>query len=230
MIKTLIADDNLQYTKNIINNIISKIPSIKVEYVSTNGKETLDIISKMSFDLILLDLKMPELSGLEILDRIDKLNIIKRPKIIIVSGEMPLIKNVISSDNVCNIILKSEDENIVYRKILEVANDINYELNCDNVKEKVILELLNMGYNLKHKGTKYIIESVMYIYQNNNFNMIDNLEKNVYSFVAYKHNKSMENIKTNIIKSTKPILEKDYSLTPKNVITKVLINNCTKVM
>lgn len=54
--------------------------------------------------------------------------------------------------------------------------------------------------------------------------MLDSLEKNAYNFVAHKNKKSVENIKTNIIKSTKLAVRDSLFLTPKNVITQILIN------
>ncbi len=165
MIKTLIADDNWKYSKDIINNIISKINDIKVEYISTDGEETLDIISKNSFDLILLDLQMPKINGLEIIEKIQKLNMIKFPKVIIISGDIPLVKYANIDNIVCNIIVKTEDTESIYRKILQTVNNIRYEETCESVREKTMISLKKMGYSLKHKGTRYILESIMYIYR-----------------------------------------------------------------
>ncbi len=223
MIKTLIADDNLSYAKNIINNIISKITDIKLEYVCTNGKETLDAISKKPFDLIFLDLQLPKLNGLEILKEINRLNSVKKPKVIIISGDMPLIEQIKSYDNICNIILKTESNDVICRKIEEVVNDMKYELTYSTVKLKVVSELTEMGYNFKYVGTKYILESIMYIYENNTFDLLDNLEKNVYKIVSYNNHKTLENVKTNIIKSTKLRHRNNEKITPKSVITQILI-------
>ena len=223
MIKTLIADDNLSYTKNIINNIISKITDIKLEYVCTNGKETLDAISKKPFDLIFLDLQLPKLNGLEILKEINRLNSVKKPKVIIISGDMPLIEQIKSYDNICNIILKTESNDVICRKIEEVVNDMKYELTYSTVKLKVVSELTEMGYNFKYVGTKYILESIMYIYENNTFDLLDNLEKNVYKIVSYNNHKTLGNVKTNIIKSTKLSHRNNEKITPKSVITQILI-------
>ena len=165
MIKTLIVDDDLEYTKNIINNIINKIENLKIEYVCTNGKEALDIITRESIDLILLDLKMPEIDGFEVIERLKKLNMIKFPKIIVISGENPLIKDIQLGDNVFDVIVKTEDRDIIYKKIMQTVNGINYELTYNKVREKTISKLLDMGYSLKHKGTRYIIECIMYIYR-----------------------------------------------------------------
>lgn len=165
MIKTLIADDNFQYIKKIMNDITNRISSIKVEFLCTDGKEILNTISREALDLMLLDLKMPELNGLEVLNEIKRLNIVKMPKIIIVSGDMPLAKYADLNDMVYNIIPKTDTDENIYQKLLTAVNDIEYEENYDKVESKVILELSQMGYSLKHKGTKYITQAIMYIYR-----------------------------------------------------------------
>lgn len=60
----------------------------------------------------------------------------------------------------------------------------------------------------------------------NNLDLLDNLESNVYKYVSFKYNKSLNNIKTNIIKATMKINRNkqmyiDY--TPKLVISDVVI-------
>lgn len=56
---------------------------------------------------------------------------------------------------------------------------------------------------------------------NNNFEMLYNLEKNVYPFVAHKYHTTVSNIKTNIEKATKAIEGESY-LYPKDIITEIV--------
>lgn len=56
----------------------------------------------------------------------------------------------------------------------------------------------------------------------NDFDVTNNLEKGAYTYVAEKYNKSVHNVKNNIINSTKLIY--DSNRTPKNIINEVLIN------
>lgn len=61
---------------------------------------------------------------------------------------------------------------------------------------------------------------------------MDNLEKNVYKYIAYKNNKNVNNIKTNIVKSTERLINSKQSIidttTPKQainvILNKLLIN------
>ena len=222
MVKVLIADDNFHFIKGIINSIISKISEVKVDYVATNGKEALEMLAQKSFDLVFLDLQMPTLNGIEMLRKVEELNLLKTPKFLIITGDLQLVSELRENKNVCNVILKSENEENITRKIKEVIDDINYETNLIDAKSKVVSEVCDMGYNIKLVGTKYLIEAIMYIYESNNLSLVDNLEKNVYKVIAYRHKKTIVNVKTNISKSTRTMYGTNTKSTPKNVINNVL--------
>lgn len=53
--------------------------------VAYDGEEALEVIGKHAFDLILLDLKMPRLNGLEMLKRLDSATL--RRKVIVFSNQ-----------------------------------------------------------------------------------------------------------------------------------------------
>lgn len=225
MIKALIVDDDLEYSKNMVNSVVSKFTNVQVSYLASTYQEGMDIITNNKIDLIFLDLKLPDYNGTKIIEDLKYLNSIQKPKIIIVSGDTQLISQTIITNNVCEIISKPESQEVIYKKIERIINNINYENNYNNIEKLILTEILTLGYKLKYKGTQYIKEAINYIYESNNFNLIDNLEQNVYKFISYKHKKSINNIKTNIIKATNT-REKDkmllYELTPKQTIITIL--------
>lgn len=103
-------------------------------------------------------------------------------------------------------------------------------------KENVIEELLYLRYNFKYNGTNYIMESIIFIIESNNKNLLDNLERNVYKVIAKNHCTSIYNIKNNISKSTNNMyidcesdrlvryfsLSSDIKPTPKMVISAIV--------
>lgn len=93
MIKALIVDDNLLYVKNVFNTIINRIDNVHINYIATNVKEALQIINNNQIDLIFLDLKLPDGSGLDIITEVKCSNYAKKPNIIILSEYKELITN-----------------------------------------------------------------------------------------------------------------------------------------
>jgi len=54
-----------------------------------NGKEGLELIKKQQFDVVLLDLSMPDFSGSDVLDGLEKDDIINKQKVIVFSASTP---------------------------------------------------------------------------------------------------------------------------------------------
>jgi len=82
-VKVLHIDDN-----PVITELLSEmVKTLNFEYrVTNNPKEGLDLIKKEKYDIILLDMHMPELSGFEIIQTLEKEKILKDQKIVILSG------------------------------------------------------------------------------------------------------------------------------------------------
>lgn len=83
-LKTIIADDEFFIRKRLLKIISDEVSFIEVVGEAENGKEILDLLDKQDADLIIMDIKMPALSGLDVAEYIYNagLNI----KMIIISG------------------------------------------------------------------------------------------------------------------------------------------------
>jgi len=90
-IKILIADDNADIGV-LLNEFLGSDPELYVVGVAKNGLETLDMVKEKKPDVLLLDIIMPELDGLGVLESLKSLP--ERPIIIVYSA--------ISHDKVTN--------------------------------------------------------------------------------------------------------------------------------
>ena len=94
MIDTLIVEDDINYVLYTINNVLSKINRIRVTNIATTIAEATSVIKRENIDLILLDLNLPDATGVDFINKIKEINFIRKPTIIIISSELPLIKKV----------------------------------------------------------------------------------------------------------------------------------------
>lgn len=83
MLKVLVVDDEFIVRTGLINCIDWEALHLKLIGEASNGREALDIIIKETPDLILLDLIMPEMNGMELIQKLEELNI--KTNIIILS-------------------------------------------------------------------------------------------------------------------------------------------------
>lgn len=70
-LKILIVDDSITY-RSILFNILSAVPGVSVVSTASNGKSALIKFSQHEIDIVLLDIEMPEMDGLETLRAISE--------------------------------------------------------------------------------------------------------------------------------------------------------------
>ncbi len=70
-IRILIADDHPLIAEGIKNTFINQ-PEFKVVAMATNGKEALEIVKSNLIDVVLLDIDMPEMNGIDCAREITK--------------------------------------------------------------------------------------------------------------------------------------------------------------
>ena len=73
-LKVLIVDDTIVYRK-IVSDVLSDLPDVQVVGSAHNGKAAITKIASLKPDLLTLDIEMPEMNGIEVLEYIKDKNI-----------------------------------------------------------------------------------------------------------------------------------------------------------
>jgi DNA-binding NtrC family response regulator len=64
----LIVDDEMELRKNVVNILSTAIPELSFTITEAdNGKQAFELFEKGAFDLVIMDVRMPEMNGLEAL-------------------------------------------------------------------------------------------------------------------------------------------------------------------
>ena len=86
LLRILVVDDSLVFRK-ILCDLLAEIPGVSVVAQAPNGRIALQKLLDIQADLVIMDMEMPDLSGLEVLEEIKKRKI--ATEVILVSGFSP---------------------------------------------------------------------------------------------------------------------------------------------
>ncbi|WAM33815.1 response regulator [Caldicellulosiruptor morganii] len=84
MRKVLVVDDEKLIRKGIRTILERNVSDIDQIEEASNGKEALELLFAKKFDILIIDIRLPQLDGISVLKKIQ--NLPQKPKIIVISG------------------------------------------------------------------------------------------------------------------------------------------------
>lgn len=199
--KILIVEDN----EDLMNTLTKQLLlSSQYEIDSTNnGSKALELINSKVYDVIILDIILPNIDGLKLLERIKIPNSINFATFIIVTTGIThpsIIKNVEGLG--ANYFLTKPYEFQTIKSILNISQRLNRSSNYNHKPPTFIDDFTNeylakykirehlKGYNLITQAFKYLIEI------DSTFDV--RVTKDIYPYLAKLNNTDTANIERNI--------------------------------
>ncbi|HBV89079.1 sporulation transcription factor Spo0A [Desulfosporosinus sp.] len=126
-IRVLLADDNREFVE-VVKEYIERQEDMSLVGVAYHGNEALELISREEPHVVLLDIIMPHLDGLGVLEKLQ--NAPLRPKIIILTafGQESMTQRAVSL-GANYYILKPFDLDILGKRIRQLQDDFSNNLN-----------------------------------------------------------------------------------------------------
>ena len=112
MIRVLIVDDH-EMIRNGLNSLLRSEPSIHVVEMAQNGQEALDICESTEIDVVLMDIMMPMMNGIEATTKIKESHPEIRILAVTINDEPRFIKEVLQAGASGYILKHSTKEDIV---------------------------------------------------------------------------------------------------------------------
>lgn len=195
-----IADDN-ERTRQLLDTIISNDRDLKVVGKASDGEELIDIIKSKEPDVVLLDIIMPKIDGLTVMDRVNKEPNVKKPAFIVITavGQEKITEDAfeLGADYY---ILKPFDNEVVLNRIkhLKTKRERNYrdiprgsiyesrQAYMERNLETDITNLIHeIGVPAHIKGYQYLREAIMMSVQD--MEMLNSITKILYPTIAKKY-------------------------------------------
>ena len=206
-LRIVIADDNLDFA-NTLKNYLSKEEDMEIVGMGKDGEEACKIISEQKPDIVLLDVIMPHLDGLGVLERMQEMILEKRPIVIMLSavGQDKITQRAINlgaeyyivKPFEIKLLIKRIKELKYYQKKKKKGNYLSreikqqyIEISPENKKSEENLEALvtnvihEVGVPAHIKGYQYLREAIIMVV--NNIDIINQITKQLYPEIADKY-------------------------------------------
>lgn len=204
-IKVCIVDDNRELV-NLINNYISSQEDMEVIGIGHNGKECLELIENTNPDVLILDLIMPHLDGLAVLEKLRGMDKKRFPNVIMLTafGQEDVTKKAVDLGASYFILKPFDLENLGshIRQVSKKTNPIKQshhqteqvvqssqqpqEEKPKNIDASITSIIHEIGVPAHIKGYLYLREAIAMVY--NDIELLGSITKVLYPDIAKKYN------------------------------------------
>jgi len=209
-ISVLIADDNVEFATTLMN-YLGKEEDMEVVGIAKDGLETVELIKQKIPDIVILDVIMPHLDGLGVLEKLPTLNLEKNPSTIMLSavGQEKITQKAISLGAEYYVVKPFEIDVLVKRikelkyyypmvqetttysgvreeKTNYITIDPRKRTNECNLEALVTNIIHELGVPAHIKGYQYLREAIMMVV--NDIELINEITKQLYPEIAERYN------------------------------------------
>ncbi|EGL84106.1 sporulation transcriptional activator Spo0A [Caldalkalibacillus thermarum TA2.A1] len=202
-IKLVLADDNHEFVQ-LMEDYFSQQTDMEVVGTAYNGVEVLDILERVEPDVIILDIIMPHLDGLAVLERLRSEKLRLQAKVIMLTafGQEDVTKRAVEL-GASYYILKPFEMDILAQRIRQLmvnhkpatVSTAAYKSPSVAVKppyeqksldERITGIIHEIGVPAHIKGYLYLREAITMVY--NNLELLGSITKILYPEIAKKYN------------------------------------------
>lgn len=205
-ISILIADDNKDFSRTLAN-YIEKQSDMEVIGIAKDGLEAIDMLTNVTPDVMLLDVIMPNLDGLGVLEKINDIKINKKPIRIMLSavGQDKVTQRAIALGAEYYVVKPFDIELLIQRirefKFYRPKSTNNFitreakqqyieiekgsEKNEENLEALVTNVIHEVGVPAHIKGYQYLREAIIMVVKD--IDVINQITKSLYPQIARKY-------------------------------------------
>lgn len=196
-----IADDNERMVE-ILDEILRRDEELQIVGVARNGEEACQMIKDKEPDIVLLDIIMPKLDGLTVMERIGQdTQIQKKPEFVVISaiGQERITEDAFLL-GASYYIMKPFDHDMLLSRIQNLKTDRQkkraeirrvapYETKMAYIERNLETDVTNMiheiGVPAHIKGYQYLRDAIMMAVED--MNMLNSITKILYPTIAKNH-------------------------------------------
>lgn len=228
-IKIVVADDNRNLCQ-MLQDYLHSLEDLQVVGLAYNGVEAWDMIQAQEPDLVILDLVMPSLDGLGVLERINARSTAPRPKIIMLTafGQESLTHQAMML-GVDYFILKPFDLEVLGKRIKSLTQDnaipstpvpssvspVTSAGSRVNLGAEVTSMMHQIGIPAHVKGYQYIRDAILMVVED--VSLLGAVTKELYPAIAKKYDTAPSRVERGIRHAIELAWERGHTETLKRI-------------
>lgn len=188
-IKLMIADDNREFCE-LLKEFIGQEDDLQLIGVANNGVEALEIINEERPDVVVLDIIMPHLDGIGVLEKLSQGAVAQRPKVIMLTafGQESITQRAVEL-GADYYILKPFDFTVLATRIRQLADGETVPhytpAKTKNLDVAVTNVIHEMGVPAHVKGYQYLRDAILMVIEE--VNLLGAVTKELYPMIAQKY-------------------------------------------
>ncbi len=188
--KVVIADDNKEFCE-LLKDFLQQQDDLRITGVAYNGIEALEIIKEQSPDVLVLDVIMPHLDGIGVLEKLSETSTSHRPKVIILTafGQENITQKAVEL-GADYYILKPFDFSVLATRIKQLTGGFKPAQYISVAKPKsldvAVTNIIHeMGVPAHIKGYHYLRDAILEVIED--VNLLGAVTKELYPAIAQKY-------------------------------------------
>ncbi len=158
MSRILIAEDELAI-RNVLTNILKEENSSFIVDTAENGRKAVEMLKDNDYDLLICDIKMPELDGLDVLERVPELNPDTSVVMITGHGDVDLAVKCMQM-GAFDFISKPPDLNRLLTTVRNALDSNSLKVENKRLRKKVSRKYTMIGQSDKLEQIRSIIDKI----------------------------------------------------------------------
>lgn len=192
--KILIANENAEESQRIFEKLTKEKDLFDVK-IANDGKSAIDLIKENDFNLLILDLVLPEVDGFEVIETAKEIN--KNIDIIVMSAlASDIFVKKATTLGVSYFMLKPISLDVLLKRVNDIFSDSvqveNKTFSSKEIEEKITNIFITVGIPAHIKGYQFLREAIKL--SMGNPEIINSITKKLYPSIAEKFDTSASKV------------------------------------
>ncbi|MBR3885864.1 MAG: sporulation transcription factor Spo0A [Clostridia bacterium] len=192
--KVLIANENAEESQRILEKLSTNENLFDVK-IANDGKTAIELLKNDNFDLLIVDLVLPEIDGFEVIENAKEIN--RKINVIVISAlSSDIFVRKATNLGVSYFMLKPISLDVLLKRINDVLNQIetveDNSFSNKEIEEKITNIFITVGIPAHIKGYQFLREAIKL--SMGNPEIINSITKKLYPTIAEKFDTSASKV------------------------------------